>query len=310
MGDEGNHASSVKLETSPSVSVLMPSFNPGAYLQEAVRSVLDQPQCLELIVADGGSTDGSVETLEDLARTDTRLKLHVAPDHGPADALNTAFRRARGTLIGWLNADDLYPPGALARAVAALEFHPHWLMVYGEGEEFNDSNGSRQRYPSQPATVGLQGFHSHCFICQPTVVFRRSMGILLGPFDTTFTTAFDFDYWMRAFAAFPDRIGYVPHLQGLTRIHQATITSSQRAQVAIEATRLLARHFGPAPPDRLDGYCLELQRGLAALPPGISRTEHLEHLFARAEPWLAPHALAHLRQHWLQGPGVCSSQTR
>ena len=80
-------------------------------------------------------------------------------------------------------------------------------MVYGEGEEFNEENGLTQRNPSLPPSVSLSGFGSHCFICQPAVVFRRSMGVLLGSFDETWRNAFDFDYWLRAFAAFPHRIG-------------------------------------------------------------------------------------------------------
>jgi len=288
----------------------MPCFNALPFLEAAVHTVLKQPECLELIVADGGSTDGSLHVLENLSQQNPRVRLQYGPDGGPADALNKAYRQARGTLIGWLNADDLYPPDSLSRAVTALSQHPEWLMVYGEGEEFNSSTGSRSRYPTLPPVAGISGFQSHCFICQPTVVFRRSMGILLGPFDTTFKTAFDFDYWMRAFEAFPDRIGYVPHVQGFTRIHKATITSSQRAQVAIEATRLLARHFGPAPADRLHGYGFELLRGIAALPAGVELGNHLEGVFAQAQPFLAPGALAELRHHWLEGPNAPARQTR
>ena len=164
-------------------SVLMPCRNPGPYLQAAVQSVLNQPECLELLVADGGSTDGSLQVLEVLAVADPRLRIVSRSDLGPADALNKAFRSARGTLIGWLNADDLMPPGALARSVAALNAHPEWVMVYGEGEEFIDETGLSQRYPTFPSSVGLEGFRSYCFICQPAVVFRRSMGVLLGELD-------------------------------------------------------------------------------------------------------------------------------
>ena len=91
------------------VSVMMPCRNAGPFLLEAVQSVLDQKECLELLVADGGSTDGSLEALEELAAADSRLRIVSRCDRGPADALNQAFRVARGTLIGWLNADDLLP---------------------------------------------------------------------------------------------------------------------------------------------------------------------------------------------------------
>ena len=95
--------------------------------------MLFQTEYLELLAADGGSIDGSLQVLEDLAAADARLRIFSRSDSGPADALNKAFCAARGTLIGWLNADDLMPPGALARAVLELNAHPKWLLVYGEG---------------------------------------------------------------------------------------------------------------------------------------------------------------------------------
>ena len=110
-GDDAIQAMSDPL-TIASVSVLMPCRNAWPYLQAAVQSVLAQPECLELLVADGGSTDGSLEFLEQLADIDSRVHIISRSDKGPSDALNKAFRSARGTLIGWLNADDLYPAGA------------------------------------------------------------------------------------------------------------------------------------------------------------------------------------------------------
>ena len=283
----------------PCVSVLMPCRNAWPYLKAAVQSVLSQPECLELLVADAGSSDGGIDFLESLVAQDKRIKIVSQSDSGPADALNRAFKEARGTLIGWLNADDLYPPGALSRAVAAFNTYPEWLMVFGEGEEFNSDSGDARPYPTLPATVGLDGFRSHCFICQPSVVFRRSMVILLGPFDNRWRTAFDFDYWLRAFALFPDRIGYLPFLQGRTRIHSYTITSQQRALVAMEATELLARHFGAADWVRLNGYALELLGGIAKPPANQDVQSHLSELFTEAAPWLAPDALAALQREWL-----------
>ena len=194
----------------------MPCRNAMPFLREGVESVLRQPECLELLVADGGSNDGSLELLEALSATDPRLRLVSRSDQGPADALNQAFRAARGTLIGWLNADDLYPLGALSRALAALESHPHWLMVYGEADHINTTGETLTSYPTKQPNAGVKAFQAGCFICQPSVVFRRSMGVLLGPFNEQLRTAFDFDYWLRAFAAFPNRIGYIPTVQAFS----------------------------------------------------------------------------------------------
>ncbi|MFN4866461.1 MAG: glycosyltransferase [Cyanobium sp.] len=283
----------------PSVSVLMPCLNAARYIDEAIISVLDQPECLDLLIVDGGSDDGSLSIAKRWAIRDRRVHLIEGPDKGPADALNKAFKLARGRLVGWLNADDLYREGSLRRATEALSQRPELLMVYGEGEEFYSANGSRRRYPTLPPQTGLEGFKNHCFICQPTVVFRRSMAIMLGPFDITYQTAFDFDYWLRAFAAFPERIGYIPHQQAITRIHQQTITHSQRSRIALEATALIARHFGSAPTTRLRNYALELQLGLATPPSDQPVKNHLDSVFKQAKDLLDPSAYVRLRREWL-----------
>ena len=282
----------------PRVSVLMPCRNAGSFLRAAVSSVLQQPECLELLVADGGSSDGSVEELERWAAKDSRVRIVSRCDRGPAHALNLAFKEARGTIIGWLNADDLYPPGALARAVFALLENPQWLMVYGEGDEFNISTGMQRRYPTLPPSVGIEAFRDFCFICQPSVVFRRTMGVMLGPFDEHWKTAFDFDYWLRAFDAFPGRIGYIPHLQGRTRLHEDTITNKQRGRVALEATELISRYFDVASVTRLHNLGLELQLGLAEAEPGQSSQEYLCGLAEKARPWLDPQAFKVFCRDW------------
>jgi len=91
----------------PLVSIVMPSLNQAAFIAAAVESVLSQsyPQ-LELIVGDGGSTDGTQAWLAQRQTQDARLRWFSEPDSGPADALNKLLRQAKGTLIGWLNSDD------------------------------------------------------------------------------------------------------------------------------------------------------------------------------------------------------------
>jgi glycosyltransferase involved in cell wall biosynthesis len=225
----------------------MPCLNAGHHLHAAVESVLAQPECLELLVADGGSSDGSLQSLEVLAAHDRRVRLVSRADVGPADALNKAFQTARGTLIGWLNADDLYATGALARALDALEANPEWLLVYGEADHINADGDVLDAYPTKPPNAGVEAFNQGCFVCQPTVIYRRALGILLGPFSTDLETAFDFDYWLRAFTACPERIGYIPSIQAYSRLHPDTITAKQRDRVALESMQLLARTFGHAP---------------------------------------------------------------
>jgi glycosyltransferase involved in cell wall biosynthesis len=251
-----------------------------------VQSVLTQPECLERLVADGGSTDGSLEMLENLASVDPRLRIISRSDAGPADAINKAFRAARGTLIGWLNADDLYAQGALARAVAALAAHPEWLMVYGEADHINASGDLLAAYPTQSPSAGLDAFRNGCFICQPSVVFRRALGVVMGPFNTTLKTAFDFDYWLRAFSSCPQRIGFIPSVQAYSRLHSDTITAAQRERVALEAMQLIDSHCGYAPSHWLLTLIEEQLNDQPAQIPSEPLDQQLQRLLKRVDPWM------------------------
>ena len=102
------------------VSVLMPCRNPGPYLDAAISSALTQPQLQQLIIADGGSAPEVLDSLQRWERQDARVEWFSGADTGPADALNKALRQANSAWIGWLNADDLYQPGCLERALNAL----------------------------------------------------------------------------------------------------------------------------------------------------------------------------------------------
>ncbi len=232
----------------PLVSVVMPSMNQVAFIAAAVDSVLAQNHGhLELIVADGGSTDGTPAWLAQRQAQDTRLRWVSESDGGPADALNKALRLARGTIIGWLNSDDLYTPGAVQRAVRALMDYPEWLMVYGHGEHVDADGRVIGRYPTLPPSTPAAKFSDGCFICQPTVFFRRTMWVLLGGLDNGLKTAFDFDYWLRAFTRLPGRIGFVDAVQAQSRLHADCITMRMRGTVALEGMQVVARHLGQAP---------------------------------------------------------------
>jgi hypothetical protein len=270
----------------PCVSVLMPCRNAGPFLEEAIDSALADPQVLELLIADGGSDDGSLQRIEQRSRREPRLRLVSRADHGPADALNRAWPHARGTVIGWLNADDRYTPGAPSRALAALDAHPHWLMVYGEGEHIDAAGHPLDRYPTREPQVGLAGFRDYCFLCQPTVFWRRTLTVLLGPWNTSLRCAFDFEYWLRAFRAVPERIGHLPDLQAQSRRHAATLSATQTGQAVLEATRLQASFLSDPSPHILLAYAAELLEGSSAPPAGLTAEEHLVELLQELRPHL------------------------
>lgn len=241
------------------VSILMPSFNQRCFIEMSIKSILEQSYSkVEIIIADGGSTDGTVDFLTELSQQDTRLRWFSETDSGPAQALNRALKRARGTVIGWLNSDDLYTGGAIERAVDFFNQHANYLMVYGHGEHINIDGDFIDKYPTLLPEVSYSQFSEGCFICQPTVFFRRSMPLLVGNFDESFKTAFDFDYWMRVFHLFPGRIGFIDMVQAQSRLHDGCITLKMRQTVATEGMYILYKYLGYAPKEWFLTYVNEL----------------------------------------------------
>ena len=120
------------------VTILTPSFNQSLFLRPAIASVLDQRGDFELnlIVIDGGSIDGTVDLLQSIH--DTRLKWTSAPDCGQADAINRGLQSADGDIIGWLNSDDLYVPGALATVTSAFS-NPQTQWLAGRCQIINET---------------------------------------------------------------------------------------------------------------------------------------------------------------------------
>lgn len=299
------------------LAVVMPSRNQAAFIAQAVDSVFAQGvPGLQLFVQDGASTDGTPALLAALAQRHAGLHWVSEPDAGPSDALNRAFARALAEtdapVLGWLNSDDLYTPGAAARALKHLQQHPQQVLVYGEGEHIAADGAPLGRYPTRGPDTPLAAWADGCPICQPSVFLRREALLALaaapGPWlDTTLRTAFDFELWLRLWKTFPGRVGQVPEVQALSRLHDAGITLSQREQVALEGLRVVSRHIGPAPGHWLLTHFHELMRELPALPararqpsPGL----HMLALLEDALPWLSGAEADSLRRFVLDHPAL------
>ncbi|HEY6511132.1 MAG TPA: glycosyltransferase family 2 protein [Burkholderiaceae bacterium] len=280
------------------LSVVMPTRNQAAFIHSAVRSVLDQAEVLELVVADGGSTDGTQAILQELASAyPGRLHWVSEGDAGPADAVNKAVGRTRGSVIGWLNSDDLYTLGAATRALRAFDERPDLVLVYGEGEHIDSHGASLGRYPTLSPQTPLAAWADGCPVCQPTAFFRRDCFVGLGGLDTGLRTAFDYEFWLRVWKAHPGQIGFVPEVQALSRLHAAGITLRMREQVALEGLQVVHRHIGPAPVHWLLTHAGEaLVRCPFEAAPDAVRA-HLLGLAEQARVWLVPDGVAEFRKH-------------
>jgi glycosyltransferase involved in cell wall biosynthesis len=186
----------VSPDSTPLVSILTPSFNQSTWLPDNLRSVACQtyPR-IEHIVMDGGSTDGSVETLEACG---PGVRWQSEPDAGQADAINKAFRASRGEIVGWLNSDDAYfDCNGVEDVVRFFAEHPHIDVVYGHAVQITEDGHVIQVLSVPPFSANL--LRTVDFITQPSLFVRRR--VLAEPMlDVSFHFAMDYELWLRLLA--------------------------------------------------------------------------------------------------------------
>ncbi|MDD5370406.1 MAG: glycosyltransferase family 2 protein [Anaerolineaceae bacterium] len=214
----------------PLVTIITPSFNQVAYLEQAIRSVLEQDYPnLEYYVMDGGSTDGSLEMIEKFA---PRLAGWVSePDRGQADGVNKGLARARGEIIGWLNSDDLYLPGAIASAVEALQAHPQAGMVFSDVQAI-DAAG-RVTNVMRYGDWGLEDLMTFHIIGQPGVFMRHSALQQVGLLDLRYRFLLDHQLWLRLAQVAP--MVHVKAIWAAGRFHPAAKNVAQAPRFGHEA---------------------------------------------------------------------------
>ncbi len=227
------------MTTLPKISVVVPSYNQGRYLEATLRSVLDQhyPH-LELIVIDGGSTDGSVDLLRRYSR---ELAYWVSePDGGHTLGLIKGFKRATGTIQCWLNSDDLHEPHALARVAAFFAARPAARLVYGNST-WIDGDGKPLYYRRELPFYRWMWLYNYNYLPQPATFWTRELYDEVGGLDPRFELAMDADLWAR-FA----RLSRPVHLdQPLARMRRYPEQRNQalRAQSDLEAHEILCREL-------------------------------------------------------------------
>lgn len=157
----------------PVVSILTPSFSQARWLEDNLRSVEGQTYAgIEHLVMDGASTDGSVEILQ--RRVRPGLTWESSPDNGQSDAINKAFARSTGEIIGWLNSDDAYfASDVVANAVEVFAAHPEVGVVYGHAALVSgDGTLLHALWTPRFARSMLRAYD---LIVQPTIFVRRSV---------------------------------------------------------------------------------------------------------------------------------------
>ena len=233
-------------ERLPLISVVTPSFQQGQFIEETLRSVLEQqyPR-LEYWVIDGGSTDGTLEVLERYHRRYPDVLRYMSePDGGQAAAVNKGLNRVRGDIIGWLNSDDTYEPGTLAAVARAFRDHRASDVVYGRAHHVSRTGRIIGEYPTQPAFRWDALIHE-CYLCQPSVFMRR--GIIDDGYrlDESLHLCLDYDLWIRLGQHY--RFSFIDRHLSRSRVYRENKSLRQQGRVLQEALDVIWRHYGWVP---------------------------------------------------------------
>ena len=206
----------------PTVSVVIPCYNYGRFLRDAVASIQSQTFTdHEIIVVDDGSTDDTEIQAREMGATVRYLR---QPNQGPSAARNTGIAAARGRYIAFLDADDTWQPEKLARQVPILEGHPDVVLVYTDSTYFDGATGRdvgrhRERFAHPHGRVLGRLLEAGNFIHSPTPLVRRTTLEDVGGFDPTLRSSEDWDLWVRIAAR--GEIAYIDEPLARYRLHGA-----------------------------------------------------------------------------------------
>lgn len=259
----------------PTIALVTPSYNQGAFIERTIRSVVDQSYpALEYVVQDGGSDDSTHAVLD---RYRDRLAACASePDDGQADAINRGFAHTSGEIMGWLNSDDVLLPGALAAVARHFATHPETDLVYGHRAVIDEEDRQVGVWivpPHEDWPLELADY-----VPQETMFWRRSLWEAAGGrVDPRYQYAVDWELLLR-FKDAGARMVRLPYVMGAFRLHADQKTSTHLHVAATDTDRLLAGRGAPsAYEDRLELLRPYLRRHvrrhtahrLAARVPGL-----------------------------------------
>jgi glycosyltransferase involved in cell wall biosynthesis len=251
--------------STPRVSVVMPAFNSERYIAEAIESVLNQDfRELELIVVDDGSQDATPDLARSIGARDSRLRLISQPNSGrPSIARNTGIAVAKGEYLTFLDSDDCWLPGRLAKLVDALERHTDWVAAFHDlklvdrtGQETGEVYLQDVDFPNvaRPMVQELSDGWWECgprfFVfmslrfaaihTQSLLIARSRLAGMEIAFDPDFIICEDTDLWIRI--ARHGKIGFSQEILSCYRLHPTSITRNSLL-FAEQTVRFHSRNF-------------------------------------------------------------------
>ena len=234
----------------PKITVVTPVFNQKKYLEETIKSIINQDYPnLEYIIMDGGSTDGTIDIIKKYEKYITYWISE--PDNGMYDAIQKGFDRSTGEIMCWLNSDDIFYDKCLLAIADVFMNHP-------EVEWFSGKSATLDEYGM---IVGITDIHEINFtrydaylnpifwVPQASTIWRRSLWDKIGGhLDTRLRLAGDFDLWLRFYNVAPRHL--VDTLIGAYRVREGQLSQMMDKYMA-ETTISIKNNPLPEPEQRL-----------------------------------------------------------
>lgn len=231
------------------VSIITPSFNQGQFIERTLQSVARQAGAeIEHVVFDGGSRDNTVEVLKNFSPP---VRWVSKKDKGQTDAVNQGIRATDGEIIGWLNSDDIYYPGAISRVVEYFDRYPEIDVVYGMADHIDLEDQAFEHYPTEP--WDFERLKETCFICQPALFWRRSVVEKHGLLDESLNYCMDYEYWLRLGKS-GVRFAYLEEKLAGSRLYAENKTLGARVKVHKEINDMFKKSFDKVPDRWLFNY--------------------------------------------------------
>ncbi len=224
-------------------TIVTPSYQQGDYIARTIESVLGQvcdEVSLEYFILDNCSDDGTERVLANYA-DDPRVTIVRSPDFGQADAINRGWAMATGDIVAWLNADDVYWPGALKAVAKYFQQDAQLQAIYGEAV-YIDREDQVIKSVTNIRDYSRSRLITHDFITQPATFLRRSVIEKTGALSLRYRYVFDWDYWLRV--SVNDEFVRVGVLLAGYRVTGENLTTTGKGRRFREMLNLVWRYGG------------------------------------------------------------------